>query len=154
MDSEFIRTLILIFDRDLTQVHREVESYTHEEVLWKICGEIKNPGGNLCLHICGNLQHFIGHVLGQSGYQRNRDYEFAARNIPRTALLTEVAATRKVVRDTLSALDPQQLLKPFPAPTPAGEVTTAFFLVHLAAHLNYHLGQLNYHRRLIEYGFF
>lgn len=154
MEKEFLNSLITIFERDLSQLKKEVELYTNEASLWKLCGEIKNPGGNLCLHLCGNLQHFIGHVLGKTDYKRNRELEFTARNIPRSELLNEIDQTREVVSRTLSQLDDALLLQPFPAELPMGKVTTLFFLIHLSAHLNYHLGQVNYHRRLIEYGFF
>ncbi|GIV35650.1 MAG: hypothetical protein KatS3mg032_0029 [Cyclobacteriaceae bacterium] len=154
MEKAFINNLIAVFNRDLQQLQKEIEAYPNEEALWRLAGEIKNPGGNLCLHLCGNLQHFIGHVLGGSDYRRNRDYEFSARHVPRATLLKETETTRTVVGQTLSALNPSTLLKPFPAELPMGQVTTSFFLLHLVAHLNYHLGQVNYHRRLIEYGFF
>lgn len=154
MEKEFLNSLISIFDRDLLQLKKEIELYTSEASLWKLCGEIKNPGGNLCLHLCGNLQHFIGHVLGGTDYQRNREHEFAARNVPRSDLLNEIEKTRKVVGNTLRQMDAARLLQPFPAELPMGTATTTYFLMHLATHLNYHLGQVNYHRRLIEYGFF
>lgn len=154
MEKEFLTGLITLFDRDLLQLKKEIELYTNEAALWKLSGEIKNPGGNLCLHLCGNLQHFIGHVLGKTDYHRNRDFEFTARNVPRSNLLNEIDKTREVVKRTLQTLDTGLLTQPFPAELPIGKATTAFFLLHLAAHLNYHLGQVNYHRRLIEYGFF
>ncbi|MCS6975001.1 MAG: DinB family protein [Cyclobacteriaceae bacterium] len=154
MEKEFIDSLITVFDRDLTQLKKEIENYPNEASLWKLCGEIKNPGGNLCLHLCGNLQHFIGHVLGGTDYKRNRDHEFSARNVARSQLLAETEKTRAVVHNTLSHLDHSLLSQPFPTELPMGKVSTTFFLIHLAAHLNYHLGQVNYHRRLIEYGFF
>jgi hypothetical protein len=154
MEKEFLSSLITIFDRDLLQLKKEIESYASEASLWKLCGEIKNPGGNLCLHLCGNLQHFIGHVLGGTDYKRNREYEFAARNVPRSELLKEIENTREVVSNSLSRLDTARLFQPFPAELPMGKASTVFFLIHLAAHLSYHLGQVNYHRRLIEYGFF
>ncbi len=154
MEKEFITNLVTLLNRDLQQLKKEIESYPNEEALWKLAGEIKNPGGNLCLHLCGNLQHFIGHVLGGTPYQRNRNHEFSARNVSRAALIQEIENTQSAVIRSLNALQPDALLKPFPAPLPMGQVTTAFFLMHLVAHLNYHLGQVNYHRRLIEYGFF
>lgn len=154
MEKEFINNLITVFNRDLQQLSREMELYTHEGDIWKLAGEIKNPGGNLCLHLCGNLQHFIGHVLGGTAYQRNREYEFAARHVGRDILLQEIETTQSVVKSTLAALQPSALLQPYPSQLPMGQVTTAFFLLHLATHLNYHLGQVNYHRRLISYGFF
>ncbi|MCB0505039.1 MAG: DinB superfamily protein, partial [Cyclobacteriaceae bacterium] len=53
-----------LFERDLTQLEKEIDLYKKEEDLWLLPEGISNTGGNLCLHIAGNLQHFIGHVLG------------------------------------------------------------------------------------------
>jgi hypothetical protein len=76
-----LQSLVQLFDRDLAKLEEEIKLYPMEESLWKITGDIKNSGGNLCLHLCGNLQHFIGSILGNTGYKRNRDYEFAAKNV-------------------------------------------------------------------------
>lgn len=149
MQNNLIESLISIFERDLTQLEKEINLYPDEPSLWKVAADIKNPAGNLCLHLCGNLQHFIGAVLGKSGYVRNRDNEFAARNIPRQQLVDEIKKTKESVTLALQQLDPEALIKEYPIQVFGSPMTNTFFLVHLSAHLSYHLGQVNYHRRLL-----
>lgn len=145
-----LSSLQKIFDRDIELLAKEIEAYSTEESLWKIDGDIKNSGGNLCLHLCGNLQHFIGKVLGGTDYVRNREAEFADKNIPKQKLLNEIESTRKAVTSTLSKLDPQTLDEQYPVNVFGEPMTTGYFLIHLAAHLTYHRGQVNYHRRLLD----
>lgn len=150
MEKDFLDSLIKLFDRELTMLEKEITHYPAEADIWKLNGEIKNTAGNLCLHLCGNLQHFVGTVLGHTGYVRNRDYEFAAKDIAREQLLREVQATKEVVHATLAKLDESILQKEYPLQTLGYPMTTSYFLIHLYGHLNYHLGQINYHRRLIH----
>ncbi|MDZ7624548.1 MAG: DinB family protein [Ignavibacteriaceae bacterium] len=111
---------------------------------------VKNSAGNLCLHLCGNLQHFIGAVLGNSGYIRNRDAEFSKKNVPIRELVAEIELTAKVVEKALKNLPEEILEKTYPINVFGYEMTTEYFLTHLTTHLNYHLGQINYHRRLLD----
>ena len=149
MEKDFINSLAKIIERDLNQLEKEISLYANESSLWEIKGEIKNPGGNLCLHLCGNLQHFIGTLLGHTGYIRNRDNEFSAKGVLREQLLREIQKTKKDVLSTLEKLDPAVLKKEYPLQVLGYPMTTTYFLVHLVGHLNYHLGQVNYHRRLL-----
>ncbi|MBL0744527.1 DinB family protein [Chryseolinea lacunae] len=146
--NPLLLSLHKIFARDLAKLEEEIKQYPTEESLWNISGAIKNPGGNLCLHLCGNLQNYIGAVLGNTGYVRNRDLEFSARNIARKDLLAEIQKTRQAVSSTLEKMDPAVLEQEYPAPVFDYPMTTSYFLIHLSAHLGYHLGQVNYHRRL------
>lgn len=139
-----------LFTSDLEKLKTEISSYTDEMNLWKISGDIKNSGGNLCLHLCGNLQHFIGAVLGNSGYVRNRDAEFSKKNVSVKELVKEVELTITAVENTLNHLKEERLGEKYPRNVFGYEMTTEYFLIHLAAHLNYHLGQINYHRRLLD----
>ena len=149
-------SFIKLFNRDIEKLKNEISSYKSEESLWRISGEtrlpggqVKNSGGNLCLHLCGNLQHFIGAVLGNSGYERNRDAEFSRKNVPVEELLKEIDETKKVVDNILNSLNNDILQKVYPINVFGEEMTTEFFIIHLLAHLNYHLGQINYHRRML-----
>ena len=144
-------SLIEIFDRDLQLLEREIAAYDRETDLWRRADGISNSAGNLCLHLCGNLQHFIGAALGNTGYVRQRDLEFSTQNTPRTELLAHLQDTRNTVRQTLTAMLPADFDKtyPLPFPKPTETVNTTFMLLHLLAHLSYHLGQINYHRRLL-----
>ena len=145
-----IETLIKLFDRDLQRLEDEVNLYQSEELIWKIAGDIKNTAGNLCLHLCGNLQHYIGANLGHTSYVRNRDNEFAASGISKAELIAEVQKTRQTVREALETLKPSVLEAEYPEKIYEYSMTTAYFLIHLTAHLNYHLGQINYHRRILH----
>ena len=139
-----------LFTSDLEKLKTEISSYTDEMNLWKISGDIKNSGGNLCLHLCGNLQHFIGAVLGNSGYVRKRDAEFSRKSVSVKELVKEVELTITAVENTLNHLKEERLGEKYPRNVFGYEMTTEYFLIHLAAHMNYHLGQINYHRRLLD----
>lgn len=154
---KMIDTLSELFLRDLEKLKTEISSFKDEKNLWKISGDthldggqVKNSAGNLCLHLCGNLQHFVGAVLGNSEYIRNRDAEFSQKNVPIRELVAEIELTSKVVKQTLESLTESSLNNIYPSNIFGEGTTTAGFLIHLAAHLNYHLGQINYHRRLID----
>ncbi len=140
-----------IFTRDLNKLKSEIESYSNESNLWIISGEIKNSAGNLALHLTGNLKHFIGAILGNTGYIRNRDSEFSLKNVSKDELLKSIDETIFVVKSTIKSLSEDSLSKDYPQPYRDNTVTTGYFLIHLASHLNYHLGQVNYHRRLLDF---
>jgi len=142
--------LVELFNRDLDALKKEINSYSSESTLWVTTSDIKNSPGNLCLHICGNLQHFIGAVLGNTGYVRNRDAEFNKKNVPKNELLNSMENTKEVVVNVLESLSEDQLAKDYPIEVFKKKMTTSFFLIHLHSHLNYHLGQINYHRRLLD----
>jgi uncharacterized damage-inducible protein DinB len=145
-----IDTLLKLFIRDLEKLKTEITSFKDEKKIWEISGDIKNSAGNLCLHLCGNLQHFIGAVLGNSGYIRNRDAEFSKKNVPIRELVAEIEITIRVVQDSLSKLSEDDLQKIYPINVFGYEMTTEYLITHMAAHLNYHLGQISYHRRLLD----
>ncbi len=139
-----------VMQRHLAQLKKEISAYSRESDLWVTQGEIANPAGNLCLHLCGNLQHFIGAVLGNTGYIRQREHEFAARNVPVAGLLQAIDDTMAAVASTLDNLEQSRLAEDYPLQVFGEPMTTEFFLIHLTSHLGYHLGQINYHRRLLN----
>lgn len=139
-----------IFHRDLTRLHDEISAYRSEANLWATSGEITNSGGNLCLHLVGNLNTFICGELGNSGYVRDRPAEFNAKNVPQETLLRQILETREIVDRTLASLSPDVLEQEYSVELRPEKMTTGFFLTHLVAHLSYHLGQVNYHRRLLD----
>ncbi|PHR72937.1 MAG: DinB superfamily protein [Lutibacter sp.] len=143
-----IETLTKIFKRDLNKLKSEIESYNKEENLWVNNEYVSNSGGNLCLHIIGNLNHFIGAEFGNTGYIRQRDLEFSQKNIPRTELINQIDEVILVVTESLSKISTTDLQKEYSRRVFEDTMTTEYFLVHLTAHLSYHLGQINYHRRL------
>jgi len=145
-----IQSLIFLYQRDIQRLHAEISAYKEEKNLWLVEGEISNSAGNLCLHLVGNLNHFIGHVLGGTDYVRNREFEFAGKNVERKKLLESIHAVGQTVKETLEKLSEDTFSEPFPLQVFKTPYSTEQMLLHLAGHLNYHLGQINYHRRLLE----
>lgn len=144
--KDWITTVIT---RELKALRREIESYPTENDLWEIRPGITNPGGNLALHLAGNLQYFLGNVLGKNGYVRNRDAEFGDKDVPREALLREIDNAIAAVEDGMSKISDSDLAKPFPEKVGGVSSSTGAFLAHFATHLAYHLGQVDYHRRIL-----
>lgn len=145
-----INALTELFERDLQRLKNEIELYRVEDNLWLLKEGISNTAGNLCLHLLGNLNHFIGATLGNTGYVRHRDDEFSLKNIPRQDLLTNIENCRLIVKTSLQKLNSDDLEKEFPQQVFEKKVTTGYMLIHLTTHLTYHLGQINYHRRLLD----
>lgn len=145
-----IESLRSLYSRDLNKLKTEIEAYRNEDAIWKTDQNIANSAGNLCLHLVGNLNHFIGAELGKTGYIRNRELEFSLKDIPQTELLAMAEATTAMVDQVLSQLTPQDLEKEYPLVVFEDKMTTGYFLIHLITHLDYHLGQINYHRRLLD----
>ena len=146
----FKDSLLELFKRDLNRLKTEIQSYKNENNLWIVEKAISNSAGNLCLHLLGNLNHFVGNVLGNTGYIRERDKEFTDKNIPATELIERVDEVFDTINKTISGLSEKDFEKTYPINVFKKEMTTEFFLIHLTTHLNYHLGQINYHRRLLD----
>lgn len=138
-----------VMTRELRALRREVESYPSEAALWEVVPGIANPGGNLVLHLAGNIQYFVGNVLGKTGYVRNRDAEFGDRDVPRNELIGELDQAIAAVETGLARVTDADLAKPYPEVVGGISSTTGAFLAHLATHLAYHLGQVDYHRRML-----
>ena len=139
-----------VLERDLAALQREIEAYPDEADLWRLVPGLPNSAGTLALHLAGNLQHFIGRYFADTGYVRDRPAEFSRRNVPRAELLREIEAAREAVKAGLS--QPRAatlLLEDYPEPIAGMTVVTGEYLVHLATHLTYHLGQIDYHRRVV-----
>jgi len=142
-------TVKAVLLRELAAVRRSVEAYPDERTLWKEVTGIANTGGTLVLHLNGNLQHYLGAVLGGSGYVRDRAAEFASRGVARGELLAGVAAAERAIEIGIDAVRDDQLGAPYPEEVAGRQVAIGDFLVHIATHLAFHLGQLDYHRRMV-----
>lgn len=149
MTSGLAATASVILRRDLAAVRRSVEAYPDDASLWSERPGFPNSGGTLALHVAGNVRHYVGAVLGRSGYVRDRDAEFSRRGVPRHAVVAEIEEARSAVERALGTLADQSLARPYPIPISGKSVSTRDFLVHLATHLAFHLGQLDYHRRAV-----
>lgn len=144
-------TLKTLYTRDLVKLKQELALYSSEENIWRIDQNILNSAGNLCLHLIGNLNTYIGAELGNTGYVRNRPEEFSLKNIPREELISKIDSTIAMVGPVLGSLTSGQLQSEYPQVVSEGPISTEYFLIHLAMHLSYHFGQVNYHRRLLDY---
>lgn len=142
--------LIELYERDLNKLKTEIEQFSDEADLWTTREGITNSAGNLCLHLTGNLQHFIGAILGDSGYVRDRGAEFARKHVSRLELLSEIESTSAALRKTIGKLTADDFAETYPIEVFGHSMTTGYFLTHLTTHFNYHLGQINYHRRLLS----
>jgi uncharacterized damage-inducible protein DinB len=134
----------------LQRLYAEISSYKGEAGLWLTDKQVTNSADNFCLHLIGNLNTYIGKDLGKTGYVRNREAEFSLKNIPREELLQQISATQKVVAEVIEKLNEGELENEFPEKVFEHPVTIGYLLIHLTTHLTYHLGQINYHRRLLD----
>lgn len=145
-----VNSIKSIFIRDLSKLKGEIESYPNENSIWEIRSDINNSAGNLTLHLIGNLNTYIGAELNKTGYTRNRELEFTQKNVPREQLIQGIEATIRVIENTLDQLSATDLEKEYPILIWEKKTSTAYVLIHLTTHLAYHLGQINYHRRLLN----
>jgi hypothetical protein len=145
-----IEILKMLFNRDLNKLKLEIQSYQNESKIWHIDKNISNSAGNLSLHLIGNLNTYIGAQIGKTNYIRNRELEFSNKDIPKEILITQIEATIQTVNDALTLLTEEDLKKEYPILVFDAKTSTEFLLVHLTTHLSYHLGQINYHRRLLD----
>ena len=138
------------YSRDIRNLIEELNLFRNEEDLWKTQGSVKNSSGNLALHIIGGLNHFIGALLAKTGYVRNRDQEFSRKGVKRKDLVNQLEELIPLTHRTLSALTQEQMEAEFPILFDDAKTSTAYVLVQLLVHLNYHIGQVNYLRRIFE----
>lgn len=149
MTTSLQRSVGFVLLREIESVRASVEAYPDDASLWKPMPGISNVGGTLVQHIAGNLRHFLGNVLGGIPYTRDREAEFSNRTATKAELADLIAETRDAIAVTIPKLSNETFTNPFPLQIGGRTVSTADFVVHLASHLAYHLGQLDYHRRYV-----
>ncbi|WP_103071830.1 DUF1572 family protein [Aquimarina sediminis] len=145
-----INELISFFEDDLNKLITELRLYKDEGNIWRIERNISNSAGNLSLHLIGNLHTFIGKEIGKTNYIRNRELEFSQKNVSRATLINSINDTIEMVRKSLLYLSDEGLKNDYPILKFSKVETNEYLLIHLIKHLTYHLGQINYHRRLID----
>ena len=145
-----ITSLKIIFKRDLQKLKAEIELYKKEDFIWVVENEITNSAGNLVLHLIGNLNMYIGAEIGKTNYTRNRALEFSQKNISKKQLLLDIDTTILVVENALNKLTEEDLKIEYPLLVLDKKTSTEYLLIHLSTHLAYHLGQINYHRRMVN----
>jgi len=145
-----VQELRKVFIKDLEKLKEEIGLYRSEQSIWKIEKQIANSAGNLCLHLVGNLNTYFGAVIGKTGYIRNREQEFSLKNVPRKELVSMVENTITMLDKVMKSMNDDELKEEYPLLVLKEKTTSGYFLFHLSSHLGYHLGQINYHRRLID----
>ncbi len=138
------------YERDIRKLIEEVNLFKNEEDLWRTRGSVTNSSGNLVLHIIGGLNYLIGTTLGQTGYVRDRDQEFIRKGVERKELVVQLEALIPMINKTVNALTLQDMEAEYPIFFDKPNTSTNYVLVQLLLHLNYHLGQVNYLRRIFE----
>jgi hypothetical protein len=144
-----LRDVAAIFDRDLRALARELDAYPDERDLWQVPPGVLNSAGTLALHLTGNVQHYLGAVFGGTGYRRDRPAEFAERGVPRAELHRRIEAARAAVQSAAGRAGDVPLTGDFAEVVGGVRVAAGEYLVHLATHFAYHLGQVDYHRRMV-----
>jgi uncharacterized damage-inducible protein DinB len=145
-----VEQILALYKRDLEKLKNEIAFYNNENSLWIIDKNISNSAGNLCLHLIGNLNHFIGHIIGKTNYIRNRNDEFNLEDISRQDLIQSIIETTQIIEGSLHLMTNEQLTDDYPILKFEETKSNEFLLMHLLFHLNYHLGQINYHRRVFD----
>ena len=147
--SELGTNLSILLLRELATFERELALFPDDETIWKTAPGMGNPAGNLALHVAGNLQHYVGAVLGGTGYTRNRELEFSRRSGARSEVAAQLAAAAGVVRLVLPGLSEERLAATYPEKLNGLSLRTDRFLMHLCVHAGYHLGQAASLRRVL-----
>lgn len=143
------KTLQQLYNFEIENLAKEISLYSTNENLWITKENISNSGGNLALHIIGNLNHFIGATLLQTDYVRNREAEFADKNISKDILIEQLKNAQEIVNQAFGKMTEEDLLKTYPYDF-MGSNSAGFYITRFLCHLSYHLGQINYHRRLLD----
>jgi len=143
---------LFFYERDINKLIAELQVYEQDEEIWTTNEGIKNSAGHLSQHLIGNLNTYIGQAIGKIPYERNREAEFGQVRYQRSQLVELLKDTLSRIRQALSSLKETDLANQFPPEVLflAEKQSVAFVLTHLLAHLSWHMGQINYHRRLIK----
>lgn len=141
--------LAALFQRDLTRVLQQVHAFAGQDAFWECAPGIANSSGNLVLHLEGNLREYVGRVLGNLPYRRVRDEEFGLKSVPLDAMIGRVEDVRRMAPEIIRQLSDAQLQGIFPGSPLGSPMSTQQFLIHLSGHLQYHLGQIDYQRRVL-----
>lgn len=146
MNPEFERA----FEKDLNALIQEINLCDEQTHLWTVLPGITNSIGNLAQHLIGNLNHFIGATLGNSGYVRNRSAEFEERYFTKEELIEQLGTTSTLVVQVIHSLTPEQLKAVYPYEPYGYPMSCEHMILKLSNHLGYHLGQINYLRRILN----
>jgi hypothetical protein len=138
-----------LMSRELASYSRELDLFRDERLIWATAPGVSNSAGNLALHVAGNLQYYVGTTLGNTGYVRDRNFEFSARGLSRETLHAELATASRVVTTVLEDFPESGIQEIYPDVLGGVRLPTGLFLQQLSSHLAFHLGQVGYLRRVL-----
>ena len=141
--------LAFLFSRDLTRLGQQIEAFPDDETLWETLPGVLNPAGNLALHIEGNLLEYVGRQLGKLPYERNRELEFSLRGMSRHEIGRRMAELGQSIPAVVQDLSEERMDQEYPEVVLKVPTSTQEFLIHLYGHLSWHLGQIDYLRRIL-----
>lgn len=144
-----VSSIRMVLTRDLETLRRELRAYPSAPDIWAVRPGISNSAGTLALHLTGNISHFIGAVIAENGYVRDREAEFARTGVSLQEIEERIDVAKQSVEDALTKINDLDLEKPYPILLGEIQLTIGQFLIHLVTHFGYHLGQIDYHRRII-----
>jgi hypothetical protein len=144
----FATDLAALFTRDITRLRQELEAFPDTAALWVTGPGVTNAAGTLALHLEGNLREYIGRQIGGIDFTRDRPAEFSRRGVAKADLLARIDAVLASIPAVIAGLSEPALETAYPEAMLGRTWSTRQFLIHLNGHLNYHLGQIDYLRRL------
>lgn len=148
-----MKYITIQYKKYFKSLKNEITQYENESAIWHVNSDIKNSAGTLTLHLCGNLNHNFGAVISGNGYVRNRDKEFTERNISKAELLRLITDTESTVLPVIESFTPEKMAEQFPEILNDEDQTVYDAIIRFSFHFAYHLGQINYHRRLLKKSF-
>jgi hypothetical protein len=138
-----------VFLKNIESLNNEIVAFETDKDLWIEKKGITNSAGTLVLHLIGNLNHFIGAQLANTGYVRQREKEFSEKNVSKNDLLFMLNETKAVIEKAFDQTKEVQFFEVYPLSNFGEGKKLHEILLILLAHFNYHLGQINYYRRLV-----
>jgi uncharacterized damage-inducible protein DinB len=118
--------------------------------LWWRPNEKSNSVGNLTLHVCGAVQHFLNRGVGGQEYKRDRPAEFSTTSLAKAELLAILDESISKAEQTFASLEASRLSDPSTEPTYYSTLFEDLFGV--AIHVAVHTGQIVYITKMIKEG--
>ena len=148
--SEFSTSLAALLRRDLTRLVQQIHSFPDDAALWQTLPGVSNCAGNLILHLEGNLREYVGRRLGGISYERNRPAEFTQTGLSRAELARRIESLH-AIPEAVERITEEQWFSDCGDMLPGGR-SMGQALLSLYGHFHYHLGQIDYLRRILTNG--
>jgi uncharacterized damage-inducible protein DinB len=140
--------LAFLFRRHLARLVRQLDAIDDVR-LWEVRPGITNSAGHLLLHLNGNLREYIGRQMGGVPYVRDRMRESGTAPVPRSEMAAAIAELASLIPGVLERTPDGRWDETFPEDVLGEPLTYRHFVMHLFGHLHYHLGQIDYLRRVL-----